>query len=190
MALGDSVVSICNIALTALGEDVIVSLGDNTKRAILCNRRYDDVRRFVLTGSPWNCNQKQAQLAASATPPLFQYANAFDLPADCLRVDNLPDNDRAIWDIQGNQLLTDEGAPLNVLYGCDLQDPTLLSPMVVHCIAYALAVELAIPLTQKESKKAQLLKLFVEKQDAARLTDSQQNSVKEWDEDILLRARR
>jgi len=190
MALGDSIVSICNIALFALGEDPIVSLEDNTKRAILCNGRYDDVRRAVLRSHPWPCAKVQALLAASATPPLFTFANAYPLPADFIRMVDLPENDEAVWEIQGNALLTDEDAPLQLVYVRDLTDPTLFDPLLVHTIAYALGVELVEPLAQDGSKLQRLAAMLNDKGETARLVASQGDSPREWDEDVLLRSRR
>src|SRR4051812_49288353 len=82
MAAGDSIVSICNLALIALGEDQISSLDDPYKRAILCAALYDPTRRALLRAGKWNFARKQMQLAASATAPLFDYGNAYPLPAD------------------------------------------------------------------------------------------------------------
>lgn len=191
MAAGDSVVSICNIALIALGEQPIVSVfpPDNTKRAILCSQRYDDTRRFVLRNGIWNCAKAQATLAASATVPLFTYANAYPLPADFSRMLDLPENDQAIYEIMGGNLLTDEGSPLDLVYGRDLQDPSLFDAGLVHTIAYALAAELGMPITNSATKVKQALQAMEGKQDASRLTASQENSPKEWDVDVLLRSR-
>ena len=197
MAAGDSPVSICNIALIALGEDPIVSLSDNTKRAILCNARYDDVRRAVLRSQPWNSARKQVQLAASTTSPLFNYDNAYPLPNDFIRMYGLDtDLEESIYDIMADPasgkltLYTDEGAPLNVTYIYDLQDCTQMDPLLVHTIGYQLAGELALPLTQSSERAQQVLNVMAAKLQIARMVDSQDNAPREWDTDILLRSRR
>jgi hypothetical protein len=191
MAAGDSVVSICNIALIALGELPITSVfpPDNTKRAILCAQRYDDTRRFVLRTGLWSCAKQQAVLAAAPAGPLFTYGFAYQLPADFNRMIDLPENDHAQWEVFGAMLLTDEGPPLDVVYGRDLQDPALFDPGLVHSIAYSLAAELGMPITNSATKVQQALKTLEGKLDAGRLADSQQNSPKEWDVDVLLRSR-
>lgn len=188
MAQGDSIVSICNIALVALGADPITSLTDAKKTATLCAMRYDDTRRSILRSNPWNCNTTRAQLAADPTAPAFGFGNRYRLPPDFMRMLDLPDNEEAEWVIEGNYLLTDETAPLNVLYGRDLQDPTLFDPLLVQCIAYALALELAQPLAQK--LLPQIEKMLSGKMEMARLVGSQENWSREWDVDVLLRARR
>ena len=153
MAAGDSVVSICNIGLIALGEKPISSLNDPVKTAILCAARYDQIRRAVLRGAPWNCGKKQTLLAASPTAPLFTYRNAFPLPADFVRMFNLPENDQATWEVIGNLLMTDEGAPLQTLYIFDLQDPTQFDPLLTEAIGQAIGAELARPLGRDKSLK-------------------------------------
>jgi len=190
MANGDSVVSICNIALIALGTSTITSLSDNVKGAILCKLRYDDCRRAVLRSQPWNCNAGLAQLPADATPPPFGYENRFLLPIDCLRVNSLPDSDGENWEVEGGYLLTNADAPLNVKYGTDLKDPTRFDPLLVQVIAYYLALELSPSLAQNQSVTNTVASKLRDKLEMARLVSSQENKSKEYDVDVLLRARR
>lgn len=190
MAAGDSVVSICNIGLIALGEKPISSLNDPVKTAILCAARYDQIRRAVLRGAPWNCGKKQTLLAASPTAPLFTYRNAFPLPADFVRMFNLPENDQATWEVIGNLLMTDEGAPLQTLYIFDLQDPTQFDPLLTEAIGQAIGAELARPLGRDKSLKIECEQALTAKLDIARLVGSQENSPREWDDDVMLRSRR
>lgn len=195
MAQGDSIVGICNAALVSIGEDMIASLTDPSKQAALCALKYDQVRREVLASQPWACAMKSAQLAAATqSPPLTQYDFAYPLPADCLRVFNLPDNDSATWEIQnpfgtGKCLMTDEQAPLDVLYVFDLQDPTIFDAALSRAISKRLAHELAPALTQSDDKEDRAAKKAEDALDDARLNDNQQASPKEWDEDIWLRSR-
>lgn len=197
MAVGDNVVSICNIAMIAVGEDLVTSVfpPDPNKRAILSAQRYDDVRRAVLRSFPWNCAKKYAQPAAAPAAPAFGYDNAYPLPADCLRVVMLVDGDgnpleNTPWEVVGNQLLTDADSPVNLVYIYDLQDPTQFDPLLVHAVGDALGAELAEPLTQSTAKRDELLKIVEGKLETARFTGSQENSTREWDTDVWLRARR
>lgn len=196
MALGDSIVSICNITMIALGEDLVTNVfpPDPSKRAILCAQRYDDVRRAVLRSHPWECAKKYAQPAAASTAPLFSFDNAFPLPADCLRPLPLVDADGNViddvYEQVGNAILTDASSPINLPYIYDLQDPTQFDPLLVQGIGYALAGELAKPLTQSRIDRDEMLKIFEEKLELARAVSSQINSTREWDVDVLLRSRR
>src|SRR5262245_25066 len=191
MAAGDSIVGICNIALTALGETPIVALTDPNKRAILCNTRYNDVRRAVLRSHPWNCARKADSLAPSPSPPPdgFNYSYAYQLPADFLRMAAIPLDDLARWDIVGDQLLTNDGPALTVTYIFDLQDPTKFDPLLVQAIAYSLAAELCEPLTQSGTKLQLIERKLQDKMGDARTVGSQENSPKPWDVDVWLRRR-
>jgi hypothetical protein len=195
VAAGDSIVSIVNTAMIALGEDPIVSLSDTTKRAILANTRYDPVRRAVLRGFPWPCAKQQANLALSTFKPLVTYDFAYTLPVDCLRFIDLPDNDRALWEVgqdasAGQLLLTNEVAPLAGVYIRDLTDPTRFDSLLVDVLALELAIDLCEPLTQSTSKIQGLTARLEAKRPIAQLTSSDEESSREWDEDIWLRARR
>jgi hypothetical protein len=189
MAAGDSIVSICNIALRALGENKIVSLTDNTFRANLCNERYDAVRREVLRAHPWNSAKQRVQLPASATPPAFGFGAAFPLPADYIRFVDLPGIRRPKFKIENGELLCDYTAPLNLLYIYDIQDPTRFDPLFVAALGYALAAEFAEPLTQDLNKQQSMLRQLTGKLDLAQLVSSQENSSEELDDDILLASR-
>lgn len=194
MAVGDSIISICNIGLGELGEDPIVSLGDNNKRAINCAARYDDSRRAVLRAHPWNCAKKLAQLAASATAPLARYGNAFPVPADFLRLNVVLDAGGEQptadpYDIVGNAILSDAGGPLPIEYGSDLQDPTQFDALLSQCIGIAVAAAIAVSLTKSTATRDKMLALLEAKLATARTIGNQENSVKEWDEDVWLRSR-
>ena len=190
MAAGDSPVSICNGALIALGEDLITSLNDNTKRAILCLARYDVVRRRVLRDHPWHCAKTRVNLAADVNPPAFGYNFSYTLPADCLRVLDLPENDMAEWKVEAGKLLTDEIPPLSVLYIRDLSDCTMFDAGLVQYLERERAVELAEPLTQSPDKEQRMAQKAEQVRSDVELDNAQEGSSQEWDEDVLLRSRR
>lgn len=195
MSAGDSATSICNIALIALGEDPIKDLAENNKRAILCNARYDDIRRFILRSHPWNFAKKQANLAADPTPPLFTWQARYAVPADFIRFYNEPEQDMAIWNIMADDtgalfIYCNDTAPLQVIYLYDCQDPTKFDAGFVHALAYQIASELALPLTQNSERAKMGLSMMEGKLAVSRLAGAQENAPREWDEDILLRSRR
>ena len=123
-------VSISNRALTFLGAQPITSLSDDTKEARSCNRMFAQSRDHVLRSHPWNFALKRVALAASTTAPVWEYANAYDWPSDCLRiieVDTLEE-----WAVEAKAIVTDEGAPLNILYVSQVTDPTLFDALFVE----------------------------------------------------------
>src|SRR5258708_316646 len=195
MAAGDSATSICNIGLIdGLGEPPLTDLSDNRKAAIVCRSRYDSIRREILESYVWNCGTKQAQLAAAPAAPLFTFANAYPLPPDFIRMVDLPENDQAVWKVMSmpsgvTALFTDEGSPLNVLYGWDLIDPTKFSPLLSAVIGLAVGFSICEAITGSTAKQRNILQLIEGKLNTARLANSQQNSSEEWDVDVWLRHR-
>lgn len=182
MAAGDSATSISNMALLFIGEDLIVNVSppDNTKRAVLCSQFYDPVRRAVLEAAPWDCAKREAQLAASGTNPLFNYAKSYPLPADFIRMWEWPQEGRPVWEIANNPTVgrcimsSVTPGPLPITYVFDLQDPTMMDPTFVLCLAYGLAGALALPLARDGGLRAQMMRARDELIAAARVAASQQ----------------
>lgn len=192
MAAGDSIVGICNLALVqGLGQDPITALSDNRKAAILCSLNYDQTRRAMLRSHLWNFSIKRTQLSASATAPPFGFAYAFSLPADFMRV--VPavgeDSNQEKWRIEGQQLLSDDDGAMDLIYVYDCQDPTLFDPLFVQALAYGLAAELAIPITQDKALRSSMEAMREARLASARTVSAQDNSAGDWDNDVMLRAR-
>ncbi len=197
MSIGDSDVGICNTALVSLGELPIVALTDNNKRAILCLQEYDKARRHVLGVQPWSCARKQAQIAQSAVAPLFTWQAKFPMPDDFIRFyAEGEDYDMSVWEIMADpddgalMLYSNDSSPLNVIYVYDLQDCTKMSAPLVDAIALELVTRIGLAITQNQSRVESAMKQLSARLDTARSMDSQQRAPREWDVDVLLRARR
>ena len=191
MAQGDSATSVANIALIALGEKPITVLSENNKNATLVNTRIDDVRRFVLRSHPWRCAKKQAQLAASATAPLFNWTSKYPLPADFIRFYNEDEMTEylGIWEIMDGHVYTKRQGALNCEYIYDLQDYAVMDAGLIHIIAYHLASEIALPITQNPSRAKEALDIMSGKLVVARHINAQEASPREWNVDVLLWSR-
>ncbi len=81
-----SKVDLCNMALSKVGEGFIRDIDENTKPAKLCALMYPIVRDCVLRSYPWRFALKRYSCAPLMQKPLFDYDNAFQIPADCLRI--------------------------------------------------------------------------------------------------------
>ena len=191
MAQGDSATSVANIALTALGEKPITVITENNKNATLVATRLDDVRRFVLRSHPWRCAKRQAQLAASAVAPPFKWTAKYPLPADFTRFYNEDEMSQymGVWEIMDGHLYAHHQGVLNCEYIYDLQDYTLMDAALIHVIAYHLASEIGMSITQNPSRVELALRLMSSKLELARFINAQEGSVREWDVDVLLWAR-
>jgi hypothetical protein len=191
MAAGDSQVSICNIGLLALGVDLISDINAPQRRAIVCLNSWDRVRREVLEAAPWRFALKQAQLPANVNTPPFGYEAAFDLPGDFISM-YMDDEDQDTswkWEIVGNQLFSNSGAPVNVYYVRDVSDPKLFPPLFCRVLGLEIAVQNALALTQDTKKRDEAKVALSEAWAIARTRSAQQALPSEWGGDILLRAR-
>jgi hypothetical protein len=178
-----SVVSICNTALDLLGSDSITSLADDSKAARFCARNYERVRDAVLRAYPWNCAMARASLAALAQTPAWGYARQYQLPegpdpAYCLRA--LAINGEVdfglTYKIEGRRILTDEDAPLEILYIARIEDPSQYDALLTDTIAARLALDAAYPLAGSVSLAQAMSNAYAEKLAEARQVDSQEGT--------------
>jgi hypothetical protein len=143
---------------------------------------------------PWREAKRQLQPAASSQAPLFTYAAAYPVPADFIRMYELPESGRVRWELMnlqniGRCVVTNDGGPLDAAYIFDLEDTTQMSPLLVKTIAAEIAVNLALPLTRDATLKAQCESDRQGYLAAARTASAQQGSPRQLDSDRLLRAR-
>lgn len=146
-----SEVEICNLALEKLGAGAITSLDDDTVEARACNRRYDTARDALLRRYAWNFAIKRTDLAASTTAPSWEFEAAYPIPADCLRVLEVQDDDA--WKREAGNILSDVGDPIYIRYIARITDPAQFDALFVEALASKLAYEMAEHLTQSATKK-------------------------------------
>jgi hypothetical protein len=178
-----SVVAICNRALDMLGAEPVTSLADNTKAARLCVRNFEPVRDAVLRAYPWNAAVRRASLAALADAPAWGYARQFQLPEGpdpepCLRVLAIGgETELSVrYRIEGRRVLTDEDAPLNILYLARVEDPAQLDPMLHDVIATRLAADLSYSMTASAALGQTLMEIYQAKLAEARATDAEEGT--------------
>lgn len=158
-------VDICNRALQKLGAARITALTDQSVNARACSLAYATCRDDLLREHPWNFAIQRLQLAANATAPAFGPANAYPLPTGWLRVlppDPFQNTNDRDWIIEGNQLLTDEGSPLNLRLVMQVTDPNLMDVTFREALSSKLAFELAEQLTQSNTKKQAAFQMLKE----------------------------
>jgi hypothetical protein len=165
-------VSISNRALTWLGAEPITDLTDNTKEGRACNRIYQQSRDQALRDHPWNFALKRVAVAADTTAPIWKYSNAYSWPSGCLRIIEV--DTLAEWVVEGRKILTDQAAPLNILYIDTIEDPTLFDAMFVEAYAARIAADLAFDLTANGTVVANAQQLYTTRLAAARLVDAQE----------------
>jgi hypothetical protein len=155
--------SICNLALAKLGISPIMALTDDSKQAQFCNRFYAQTRDEVLQGHRWNFAMRRAALNQLATAPQSEWASAYQLPVDCLRVVQLngyePNERLGEFSVEADHLLTN-AEEASIRYIARVEDGSFYHPLFVHALATMLASRLAGPLTGSRNMPQELLQEY------------------------------
>ncbi len=149
-----------NDALGLIGASRITAIDDGTVNANHCQTFYPTLRDGLLAMVDWTFIKTRVELAQDAIPPVTQFAFAYTLPADCLKVIGYAGaNPTATtwwwewgmpwagqWKIEAGKLLTNDGQAF-ILYLKREPNPDLwLAPFyqaVVHHVASKLAYAIA-----------------------------------------------
>ena len=151
-----SVVSICNQALTHLGEERISDLSEDTPQAQVCQANYDEARDGLLAEHPWNFAIRRANVAALTDVPAWGGGAYYQLPTDSLRVLEVvgagvsPDGPQ--WRVESDRRIwSDAGAPLSVLYVARVDDPAAMPAYFRELLSARLALKIAPSVTRSPS---------------------------------------
>lgn len=183
-------VGICNRALQLVGADQITSINDNSRSARALLTAYDPVRIALLRAHPWNFAIRRASLPASATPPIFGYANAFPLPPGFL--DLLPPDpyyavsgnmspafaspiNQIDWQIEGGNILSNDGGPLNIRFISSSVTEADYDALFSEAFAAQLGLTTCEQLTQSNTKKADCKAAYEEAIDLAKKRNAFEN---------------
>jgi len=170
-----SEVAICNMALASVGRGAqITSLDEASQAARACKLRYPYARDACLRAYDWNFAAKRAELAKNAAAPAFEYANAYDLPADCLIVRSVFDGESEKWVVEGRQILTDMGDPIFIKYTSAVTDAVRFDPLFVDALAARIASDIAVQLSESVSRSQGLWQVYQAKLVEARRRDAQE----------------
>lgn len=185
-----SPIELCSRALLKIGANRIASFDEGTLEADIAATLYPTVRDAVLSAHPWNFATLQARLVKSATTPLADFTNAFQLPADCLRVLSAGSGDRGrglTYRILQRLLLADAEDVVLTYVGrpAETDFPAYFDMMLIGF----LAAEFCIPLTDSASRWEALHKAAELELRRTRLIDAQEESPARIDAFTLLEDR-
>ena len=187
-----SEVDICNRAGVLIGADSIVSISppDDAEFAYICAEIYDDVRDTVLRLYPWNVAVKRVSIAKDVDTPAYGYAFQYTIPADNLRVLEM-DSETPLdaWEVESGKILTDRDSPIAIRYIWRETDPNKYDSLLVMAIAARLAFEAVERVTQSNTKKADLAKIFEKALADAKGVDAKEGSQVDFQEDPWIRSR-
>jgi len=182
-----SEVGICNEALISIGEDTILALTDNTKRARTCNALYASKRDYLLRSHPWRFAIRRVSIAPDVATPAFEYDAQFSLPADCLRFLELYPSTLS-YRIEKRKILCDEDS-LEIKYIQQITDVTQMDASFRESLSALLAREMVIPLINSDSKLRAMAELFDMKITEARFVGSIEDDLYTMETDEWLLAR-
>lgn len=191
-----------NDALSMIGAKEITSIDDGSINANHCKRLYPNLRDSVLRSHHWNFAMKRVELAQDATAPAFEFAFAYTLPPDCLKVveyngANLDTSSLSLFEaaaadrykIEQRKLLTNDGS-VKIVYIQRVTDPNLWDSLFYQMLSTWLASKLAMPISKDVRMSSglldQVIKLMLP---LATAVDGQEGSVEPYRSDSLTRGR-
>lgn len=187
-----SVVDICNLALSHLGDTGTVASIDppeGSAQSEHCARFYPIARDTLLELHPWNFATRRATLALLDVPT-WTWEYAYSLPSNTLKVLSVlpPHVDD---DMESEPYETEAGADgspvirtnvpeATVRYTMRVEDPTRFSPLFTEALTRLLAAYLAGPVVKGDAgRKAGLaqMQLFEQMASRAMVSDSNQRQI-------------
>lgn len=145
-----SEVSICKEALALIGQESnMISLDDESIQARLCNQFYEVERNRLLRLHPWSFALKQQEFPLSAEAPVYEYSNAFRLPADCLRFVRPWVLETSFLKV-GPYIYTNESSFFG-LYVQLVENPQDFDPLFTEVLAVLIAQKICLPLNSSRS---------------------------------------
>lgn len=139
-----SLVELCNLALTRLGQEPVVDL-TNTTNGKRCNRVWPMVRDEVLRADDWRFALARKKVAALSTAPVSTFNYEYPMPSGFIRLVAI--QTRQPWSFEGGSILSNEESPLSILYVQQMTDPSDYPADVFSLMAWRLAIELSGMLT-------------------------------------------
>lgn len=174
-------VTICNLALSHLGDDRINDLNDPTRQGRACKLHYAAARDAVLRDHPWNFATSREYLAllSGVTPVGWSYAYAY--PSECLfareiwqDTPQLEPTPFAVMRIGSQRVVATNEADAALEYTALVSDPTQFDALFIDALGYKLAAELAMPLTRSVPITQAMLSLYMSRMAQATTIDSRE----------------
>lgn len=160
-----SQIAICNHALTKIGEQRIISLGDDNKAARALTSAWDICLNSELRAHNWRFAITRTRLAALSTAPDWGFQYQYQLPSDNLRLIQVNDyiidvnagyynqRDTSMYQLESNKILTDLAAPLKIRYVRQVVDTTEFDALFDDVLACKLAMQICEEITDSGSLK-------------------------------------
>ena len=176
-----SVVSLCNTALTILGQTRhIVSLTEASTEARLCSLCYDKAREGLLCEYPWRFATMTSALS-ELTESSSVWRHVYAVPSGCLFMQKVCAPEDTAQKAEPFDMGRTSSGPAvftNVqnavgVYTFSVSDPLEFPPLFAEALAWRLALDLAVPLTGgKTSLREHLTQYYINARTQAVLKDA------------------
>lgn len=178
--------SISNQALSWLGANLITSFDDGTTEANLCKANYDQLRDAVLESYWWSFATLRVRLTATelytGAPENKTYTGyKYAVPRDSLRVWKVSSDadfragNTGNWTMEGGYIIA-SFHPAFTKYTFRLEDTAQMSPGFTQALAARMAMDLALPITESNSKEQLMAQRYAMKVDEAKTLDGMQGT--------------
>ncbi len=148
---------------------------DGSKAANLCAEQYDKLRDELLRSHLWNFAAARVKLAQLSDAPAFGFDYAYQLPAAWFRVVTVHDNSngvgQVVYKIEGRTLLSN-ATNIYLRYVQKIADANTMDSQFREVLAFRIAMDLALPMTQSMSTRENMTKGFEAALSAAKGTDA------------------
>jgi hypothetical protein len=170
-----SEVAICSQALILLGDQPISSFTDGNDRALACSSLYPQTRDEIIRMHPWNSCIKRVNLSPLVDEPVFEWASAFQIPGDCLRILSIGENGTFTdYRIEGRKILANQGTVL-LRYLFRNIDVGTYDAGLMQSLVYAMAWKLAWTITRSAPRQQQAQLEFEQVLRRAKAVDGQED---------------
>lgn len=151
--MASSQLAICNLALALIGDKRLASMTDVRLARITAEDQYEGAIRTALSRHSWRFADVKVTLSQLVTAPLNEFSYAYQIPADCCRVNRVyPDSN---YEIYGDQIFSNQSA-LAMDYERRRPNPELEAIMPPHFERYAaheLVPLIVVVLTSDDAKQ-------------------------------------
>lgn len=179
-----SKLEICNTALAMVNANILSSLEDGSREAELCNKFWDNTRQCELRLHDWNFAYSQSKLTKIGTGELIGEINGYiyDKPAGALTILKTYNfGDRECHDYKlffypatGKEIIFTFLDEAWAGYIRDITDTSLYDPTFAYQLSAALALRLAIPLTDSNTIYSRVKNIYELALENARLINKQE----------------
>ncbi|PHS78120.1 MAG: hypothetical protein COB59_08655 [Rhodospirillaceae bacterium] len=169
-------IALCSRALLKTGCRSITSFDEGTAEAEVAGNLFETTRDALLSAHPWSFATAQVTLPRLEAEPIADYAYAFQLPADYLRVLSAGAGRGRGLEYRIHERRLHTHSPDVVLTYIFRPAESEFPPFFDQVLIARLAAEFCIPLTDSTSRSEALRGIAKDEFRQARLIDSQQDT--------------